>query len=70
MSNFMYQGSTQVFSHNLKNLSAILKVAAANAGVGHFVLDHGHIEFNLQEVAVHPDNFTDVFAHNILPLSQ
>jgi hypothetical protein len=31
MSNLMYQGSAQVFTHNLKNLSAILKAAAANA---------------------------------------
>jgi hypothetical protein len=31
MSNFMYQSSAQVFTHHLKNLSAILKVAAANA---------------------------------------
>jgi hypothetical protein len=31
MSNLMYQGSAQAFTHNLKNLSAILKVAAANA---------------------------------------
>jgi hypothetical protein len=31
MSNLMYQGSAQTFTHHLKNLSAILKVAAANA---------------------------------------
>jgi len=31
MSNLMYQGSAQAFTHNLKNLSAILKAAAANA---------------------------------------
>jgi hypothetical protein len=31
MSNLMYHGSAQVFTHNLKNLSAILKAAAANA---------------------------------------
>jgi len=31
MSNLMYQGSAQAFTHNLKNLSAILKVAAASA---------------------------------------
>jgi len=31
MSNLMYQSSAQVFVHNLKNLSAVLKVAAANA---------------------------------------
>ncbi len=31
MSNLMYQCSAQVFTHNLKNLSAILKVAARDA---------------------------------------
>jgi hypothetical protein len=31
MSNLMYQGSAQAFTHHLKNLSAILRVAAANA---------------------------------------
>jgi hypothetical protein len=31
MSNLMYQASAQVFIHNLNNLSAILKAAAANA---------------------------------------
>ena len=49
---------------------SILTDQRPDAGIGHFVLDHGFFEFNLQEVAVHPDNFTDVFAHNLNPLSQ
>jgi hypothetical protein len=31
MSNLMYQSSAQVFAHNLKNLSALLKAAASDA---------------------------------------